>query len=441
MSRLLSSVVSLRMIARHPAVSADAIAQFRDWRVRELVTHAYARVPYYRRLFDAAGLHPRHVRCVADLRHVPVTSKAELRGLATSDLVASGVDPATLVTHTTGGSSGEPFVVRRAWIEERLHGLLGWRSLRAVGVSARDRIVAVVCEHNAALKGEAATQRVMKGTGRFQGSIVNAMMPMEEILARLGEAQADVVGGYAGVLARIADAVGRGEAQTVRPRLLITGGETLAPGMAEQIESGFGVRVYDTYASHEFSRIAVQCPMTRAYHVCDESVALEVLRDGEPVAVGERGEVVGTALHSFAMPFIRYRLEDVVTRGPDTCACGARRSTLGEIQGRMVDMFTLRDGRLVHPYELAGAIKETSLRWTKQYQIVQEREDRVVFRVVANTEPTDAELDGMQAAAAGVLGAGVQFVVDRVQDLGVGDRGKFRVYRSLVRSAYDQQSA
>ncbi len=441
MSGLLSSVASLPMIARHPAASAESIARFRDRRARELVAHAYARVPYYRRLFDAAGLRPRHVRSAADLRHVPVTSKADLRGLPASDLVASGVDPASLVTHTTGGSSGEPFVIRRAWMEERLHGLLRWRSLRPLGVSARDRIVAVVYQHAAAPPDEAVAQRVMKRSGRFQGSIVHAMMPMEEILARLADAQADVIGGYAGVLARIAEAVGRGEAPTVKPRLLITGGEMLTPGMAEQIESGFGVRVYDTYASHEFSRIAVQCPTTRAYHVCDESVALEVLRDGEPVAVGERGEVVGTALHSFAMPLIRYRLEDVVTRGPAACSCGARRSTLGEIQGRMVDMFTLRGARVVHPYELAGAIKSSSIRWTKQYQIVQEREDRVVFRVVAKAEPSEAELGEMRAAAAGVLGADVQFVVDRVDDLALEGRGKFRVYRSLVRSAYDPQPA
>ncbi len=39
--------------------------------------------------------------------------------------------------------------------------------------------------------------------------------------------------------------------------------------------------------------------------------------------------VVVTALHSFAMPFIRYRLGDLVTRGVDACPCGQSFAVIG----------------------------------------------------------------------------------------------------------------
>ncbi len=81
-------------------------------------------------------------------------------------------------------------------------------------------------------------------------------------------------------------------------------------------------------------------------------------KDGRPAAPGERGEVVLTALHSFAMPFIRFRLGDIVTKGDSHCACGQPFATIRSVQGRMFDYFPLPDGRLVHPYEIIAILSE-----------------------------------------------------------------------------------
>ena len=75
-----------------------------------------------------------------------------------------------------------------------------------------------------------------------------------------------------------------------------------------------------------------------------------------PAAEGERGEVVVTALHSFAVPFIRYRLEDSVVKGKDACACGKLFSTIRSILGRTSEYFPLPDGRELHAYDLLNTI-------------------------------------------------------------------------------------
>lgn len=73
--------------------------------------------------------------------------------------------------------------------------------------------------------------------------------------------------------------------------------------------------------------------------------------NGDPAGgEGKSGEVVGTSLNYAAMPFIRYELGDVVTRGPERCACGSPFSTLAVIQGRVVNYFPLPDGRVLHPW-------------------------------------------------------------------------------------------
>jgi len=207
--------------------------------------------------------------------------------------------------------------------------------------------------------------------------------------------------------------------------------------MRQQISAAFSAPVFDLYGTHEFNLIAWECQETGEFHVCDDSLITEVLKNGCPVAIGERGEVVGTNLHSFAMPFIRYRLGDLVTRGAETCRCGQPFSTIRGIQGRMLDYFPLPDGRLLHPYEIVLLLLHDAASWIGQYQLTQEREDRLVLRVVPSATPTAQQLAFLKEPVAALLGEGVEFEVMLVPQLQLEPNGKFRVSRSLVKSAYD----
>jgi phenylacetate-CoA ligase len=420
--------------------SPEAVAAWRDRRVRQLVAHAYERVPYYRRLLDGAGVRPGDVRGVADLARVPITTKDDLRTLDPAETVARGTDPRRLITLVTSGSSGEPFVVRRAWAEERMLGLVWRRALRVYGVRRTDRVAVLQQYDHPDPRDSALPQRLARSLGRGRALLLGCHLPADELLARLEAFRPDVIGGYPGVLARVADAAAARGAATLAPRAVIAGGEVLTPLMARRIADGFGAPVHDAYGCYELGRIAWRCPTGDAYHVFDEGVVAEVVRDGTPVAPGERGELVGTALHSFAMPLIRYRLGDSVVRG-DGCACGRPVSTLGGIQGRMVDFFTLPHGRVLHPYEISAAAPPEAMRWVRQFQLVQERADRVVLRAVPFVPPTDEQLAAVAAAATRVLGPGVAFAVELRDDLALEQGGKFRVYRSLVSSEYDPPEA
>ena len=81
------------------------------------------------------------------------------------------------------------------------------------------------------------------------------------------------------------------------------------------------------------------------------------------------------------MPFIRYRLNDMVTKGPDTCPCGMPFSTILAIHGRATDYLRLPGGRWLHHLELIGPMFGTG-DWIRRFQFVQEREDRVVLQLV-----------------------------------------------------------
>jgi len=432
----ISRVTALRSLLRHPRATRADIVAFQNERVRRLVPHAYHRVPHYRALFDRNGIKPEDIRTVADLPIIPTTAKRDLQTLAAEEVVARGVDPARLVTHRTSGSSGEPLTIRRSWLEERLLGAFRLRAMHQFGLRPRDRHVGIVRVRPTDPVNHRVAQRVLQAMGLYRRMTVDCLLEPAEIISALRALRPDVVSAFPGVLSHIAPSVGDDDRRALRLRFIALGGEVATPLMRRQISEAFRAPLFEVYASYEFNLLAWQCRDTGELHVCDDAIVLEVLKDGRPASVGERGEVVATSLHSFAMPFIRYRLGDLVTRGVEACPCGQPFSVIGAVQGRMIDYFPLPDGRALHPYEIVSIVVRDA-PWIRQYRLLQERADRIVLQVVPVTMPSTAELALLEDRVAKLVGREVAFVVTLVPHIALEPGGKFRVSRSLVKSRYD----
>jgi phenylacetate-coenzyme A ligase PaaK-like adenylate-forming protein len=422
---------------RHPRAARAELRAWQDARLRRLVIHAYESVPLYRRLFDLHRLHPRHIRGVADLELIPFTDKAEMRRQGPAALLARGHDVDALLAVRTSGASGEPFTVRRTWLEDKLQYLLRLRALRAFGVKPRDRVVAVGVTGGPAAGDPKLVGRSLRAFGFHQRQLIDGLQEAAQVAAQLREARPEVLIGLPGMLDRLAAPELADVVRGVRPRVVIVGGEMATPAMRLRIRETFAAPLYETYASHECPLMAWECHHSGDLHTCDDGVLVEVLRDGRAVDPGERGEIVVTNLHAYAMPFIRYRIGDLATRGAP-CGCGVPFSTIGEIQGRMIDYFPLPDGRLLHPYEIVGRLVWGPTEWMKQYQLVQERRDRVVLYAVADAPPPAERLQEIERTVRPILGAGVEFEVRLAGSLPLELTGKLRPSRSLVHSEYDR---
>ena len=271
------SVANAAAFLRHSSAPRSAIREFRDRRIRRLVEHAYDNVPYYRRLFDQAGVQPRHIRTAADLKRIPVSSKSDLRNAPPGDLLARGVNAERLISHVTGGSTGEPFVIRRSWLEERTLGLIRRRSLQYYGAGSRSLVAVATFHHRPHRNEKRAIEVMFNSLGVFRVRPLYCLAPPEELLDQLAQMRPDVIGGYAGVLDRLAGVLADSSVELRPPVCVISGAEVLDPLAARRISKAFKAPVYDTYGSHEFSRIAWQCRVTGEYHRSDDSVVTEIL--------------------------------------------------------------------------------------------------------------------------------------------------------------------
>jgi phenylacetate-CoA ligase len=403
------------------------IRAFQTAQLRSLVRHAYERVPYYRALFDGVGLKPERIQELSDLAAIPFTAKADVQHRSMTEIVAKGYDGAKLAVHRTSGSSGEPMSIRRTWFEDRLLQAYRLRVLAATaGFRITDRRAAVLTQ-------KLMMQPAYMKLGLFRYEEVHSLLPPQEILAKLRAIRPDVLRGYPGTLSWLVDYLTGEDRALIRPRLITTDSEMMTADMRSRITQGFRAPVVDFYDSHEFNLIASECPSTGLYHVSDTSVIVEVVRDGQCVGPNQEGELVGTALHSWAVPFIRYRLGDLVTRGPDRCPCGAPNSVIARVQGRVCDRFNLADGRAVHPYILVHVLMAEA-PWLRQYQIVQEDPGLIRVRVapLRNTTPDSDAVNRVGQAISTKLGGTVRVIVDVVDHIAMEPSGKYRPYYSRV---------
>jgi phenylacetate-CoA ligase len=143
-------------------------------------------------------------------------------------------------------------------------------------------------------------------------------------------------------------------AQIDRPRnvdvgAVVTVGEPVTGDLRDLAREAFDCEIWDNYSSTEGLMIAGQCPDSTSLHVQSELVKLEILKsDGSPAGLGEEGDVVVTPLVNFAMPLVRYRLEDrAAWRG--VCGCGRGHPLISVEVGRERHLFQFEDGSTVFP--------------------------------------------------------------------------------------------
>jgi phenylacetate-CoA ligase len=270
----------------------------------------------------------------------------------------------------------------------------------------------------------------------YRLTAVSCFDPPAQIYQNLAGLQPDYLGGYPQVLEMLSLWMSEQGLPALPARWVSCGGESLSPLARARIQRALPqAKVVETYGSVEFNLLAWQCPDTPWLHLCEDGVRVEILDEQDrPVAEGQPGRLVGTALQSFAMPLIRVELGDRVLAGPRRCPCGRPFATLARVEGRLLDSFWLPDGSCIHPFELTSPLlTECSLEWLQRYQIVQEEPTSLVFRYLSNSSEAASQAEGVGRFLQTILGRRACLRTEPVDHFEEPVNGKFRIYRPLPR--------
>lgn len=400
-------------------------------RLKKLIKYAYYYVPYYHKLFVVANIKPDDIKSFEDLKKIPMTSKQDIqKNLA--DMVARGVDTSKLLFSVTSGSTGVPLKVFSDHVTKRWAAAVTNYNLFERGVRLSDNFVTVWGRGAESIQWGKKYVRVWGGISRT----VAPLFPPAKLVKILRFIKPDVLDTYPSVLCTLANYGASG----INPRIIFTGGEIVTPESRYIAKKTFGVEPFETYGSVEFGDMAFECNEHCGLHIITDSVFMEFVdENGEYVSSGEQGEIIVTGLWNRVMPLIRYRIGDLGTPIDEKCPCGRSWPLIKSIEGRINDYLVLRDGRKISYLYLQRVVFHKILRENifaiAQYQIIQEKIDRIILKIVKgkefNPEILERIKNGLENEFA-KLGQKIEVLSEIVNEIPMGRTGKKRVLISKV---------
>lgn len=408
-------------------------------RLRALLAHAGAYVPYYRELFARIGFDPATVRGMDALQHLPFLDKPTIR----AHLEALKSDQAVgLARFNTGGSSGEPLIFFIG-TERVAHDVAAkWRATRWWGVDIGDPEI-VMWGSPIELTSQDKVRQIRDRLMRTKLLPAFEMSP-EKVAGFIAEIRATrprMLFGYPSAFAHIAR---HAEQHGLRLddlgiKVSFVTSERLYDHQRELIQRVFACPVANGYGGRDAGFIAHQCP-AGGMHLTHEDIIVEIVDEqGRALAPGQSGEIVVTHLATKDFPFIRYRTGDIGVLDDQPCACGRTLPLLREVQGRSTDFLVARDGTVMHGLALIYIVRD--LPGVRQFKIVQESLDVTYIYLVTDELFDPGLIPGIVAAARARLGDGVEVRVERVASIPPERSGKYRYVVSRVATDQDQARA
>jgi phenylacetate-CoA ligase len=390
--------------------------------LRAALQHAHDTVPYYRRAWSAAGVHPSDVKTLDDLRHLPVVTKADIRS-AGDELLSTRYDGSKLRVKKTSGSTGVPLVIR---IDEPA---VQWKyacTLRAdqwSGYRLGQRVAKVWGNpeyRHFGLRGRVTNRLVDRAV--YLDTIHLTPERIREFTAVVRRHRPGLLFGHAHSLYLLACQLKKAGVWDVRPNGILSTAMPLYDWQRAVIEEVFGVPATNRYGCEEVSLIACECEKHRGLHVAAESVLTEVEPDGK---------LLVTDLTNRAMPLIRYRVGDVVVASDRDCGCGRGLPLLERVEGRDADYVVTPAGGLISGISLTENFA-LHIAGAAQVQIVQEAVTFLRIRMVTDEGFTDASRRQIEGLVRETFGPAMRYEVELVDLIPQEPGGKYRFCISKV---------
>ena len=182
------------------------------------------------------------------------------------------------------------------------------------------------------------------------------------------------------------------KAEEMGERLSITraavGGGALFPSLRAEYADR-GIQCLQCYATADLGNIAYESPAMEGM-ILDEGVIVEIVRPGtgDPVAVGEVGEVVVTSLNP-DYPLVRFATGDLSAMMPGVSPCGRTNARIKGWMGR-ADQTTKIKGMFVRPEQVAAFV--AAHPEVAKARVIATREGEMdAMTIQVETEATEAD--------------------------------------------------
>ena len=399
------------------------LENYQNEKLKKMVKHAYDNVPYYHRIFKKEGINLEKIKTKEDLKKIPTLSKDDIRKNL-DNMKATNV--INLVENHSSGSTGEPLKyyttkyvdshnwaqVLRQWVWNEYN--LGDPYVK-ISLNKREFFIKKI-------------QDFIMNCIYIHIFDINEKTLIREVV-KIKKSKAKILYSYASSIYLLARYMKEAGITNDKIKAVITQGDILFPHYRKLIESQFGCKVFDSYGGDGIA-VSFECEKHKGYHIADENVIVEFLRNGERVSEGKLGEIVLTGLNNYGMPLIRYKIKDLGTPSDSICSCGRNLSMMGDIKGRDTDIVVLANGNFLIVHFFTWLFEY--IEGVDQFQVIQNSLDNILVKIVKNNKFKKSDFEYIENTIKSKMGE-AELNIEFVESIPLTKSGKRRFVISNVK--------
>ncbi len=364
-------------------LSLDELKKIQWLKLKEILEHAYAKVPFYRDKFRGVGITPDDIRGPADLLYLPATTKDEIMENFPDGITAEGEDRSNWQYVATAGTTRQVMAIHDAhkrnvnwaaglrdsklagnhnlgekWMQIPPHmctNICGMNDQGPVESLFSKRLFSLLLSNDFGNLKKYLYQQMYNRREKFyrrltlpsfssEGTNISEE-DLDNYINQIRQYRPKVLIALPTYLYTFAKYIMTKQIQPPLVKVVKPIGGSTTAEMVRVIKEGFQCDFFDSYGCSEMGWIACECPEHDGLHLFMDLYYLEICRNNRPVGSGELGRILITDLSNKAMPFIRYDIGDVGrwVEGVHHCS---RNAVLLEVTGRIQDTLSNSRGRL-----------------------------------------------------------------------------------------------
>ena len=409
-------------IQKYHKKPAYVMRQIQWQKLIDILNYANDHNHYYKKLFAENSIDVKRIKDASDFMKIPILTK-EAINLKANEMIST--DSRRISKRKTSGSTGIPLVFVKdrdatAYMDAMMHEVYSWYGIELgdrqgriwgmpLGFKARTftQIKDLLLNRKRMVSFEINRSNsidfyniLKKFKARFLYGLVNTTVEFTKELIDAGLDPA-----------------------TLRFNAVITTGEILFPFQRDFLKQAYQCPIVNEYGTTENGIVAFECKKGKL-HLLTHNVYIEFINPetNQPAKPGELGEVIITELHSYAMPFIRYKVGDLARPSNETCDCGLELPVISEVVGRVSDLIITPDGR-----QVSSAILSYSMpKGVKRFRTFQKSPSGIEVLLQEKAPIGKDDLLSFEKKLRHYLGEEIKIDIKKVDTIPIDSSGKFR---------------
>lgn len=403
--------------------SKKQLDEMQNQKLRKIIKHCYKNVPYYTDVFKELKLKPEDISTNDDLRKLPFLDKYILKDNF-DKLIAKNKLKFLCYETKTSGTTGTPGKI--LWDTSALN--YEYASVARFYRNAEDNGLKRITLRGNLIKPVSDDTPPFWKLNKTDNELIMSSYHLTDknsqiYIDKIKNYQPEIINAYPSIAFLLAKYF-ENSGEFLPLKAVFTSSESLSEEQRKFIGSIFKCPVYDWYGQVERVAAIAQC-VKGNYHIQEDYSIVEIIE-------AEQGhEIVGTHLHNFIMPLIRYRTADTVEPAYNSCPCGCNFRTVSKIYGKDSGYYNVLTN---------GGLKITSLGYIPmgvdnivETQFVQEKAGELIINITTNGKFSEKDRELLVKNTLERTSPDMKVIINEVDKIPRGPNGKFiSVINNLV---------